>query len=313
MNRVGGCPPPWTDDAVLSMHRFTNAYRASDRVSQFLIQKVLYCGEQSPEEIFFRAMLFKIFNRIDTWETISKALGPPRWKTFSYEKYARVLDQIMSRGKTLYSAAYIMPSPAFGNPRKHRNHLSLIEFMMSERAPLRIAKAPSLKAAFELLRGFPSIGNFLAFQFAIDLNYSTITDFLENQFVVAGPGARDGIKKCFVDTAGLDDAAVIYTVTEMAQSEFKRLGLEFQTLWGRPLQPIDCQNLFCEVDKYSRVVHPEYRGNTGRTRIKQKFSVNGLPLPQWYPPKWGIKLTLPAPAKEKIAWLPPTQIPLDIT
>ena len=262
------------------MHRFTNAYRASDRVSQFLIQKVLYCGEQSPEEIFFRAMLFKIFNRIDTWETINEALGPPRWKTFSYEKYARVLDQIMSCGKTLYSAAYIMPSPAFGNPQKHRNHLSLIEFMMSERAPLRIAKAPSLKAVFELLRSFPSIGNFLAFQFAIDLNYSTITDFLENQFVVAGPGARDGIKKCFVDTAGLDDAAVIYTVTEMAQSEFKRLGLEFQTLWGRPLQPIDCQNLFCEVDKYSRVVHPEYRGNTGRTRIKQKFSVNGLPLPQ---------------------------------
>ena len=29
---------PWTDDRVLSAHRFTNAYRAADRVSQYLIR-----------------------------------------------------------------------------------------------------------------------------------------------------------------------------------------------------------------------------------------------------------------------------------
>ena len=29
--------------------------------------------------------------------------------------------------------------------------------------------------------------------------------------------------------------------------------VEFRDLWGRPLQLIGCQNLFCEVDKYARV------------------------------------------------------------
>lgn len=291
MKRVLNTPGPLTNDPVLLNHRFTNTYRASDRVSQYLIRNVLYEGSQRPEELFFRAILFKIFNRIDTWKTLIAEVGAPTWRKFDFEKYARVFDRIMSSGDTLYSAAYIMPSPAFGNSRKHRNHLRLIEFMMKDKAWEKISNAPSLEEVFHILGGYPSLGKFLAFQFTIDLNYSEIIDFQEKDFVVAGPGACDGIRKCFADTAGLTEADVIHAVTEMADSEFKRQGLRFQTLWGRPLQPIDCQNIFCEVDKYARVVHPEYQGNTGRSRIKQKFTRNFEPLPQWYPPKW--KLDVP--------------------
>ena len=129
---------------------------------------------------------------------------------------------------------------------------------------------------------------FLAFQFAIDLNYSELVDFSEMDFVVAGPGARDGIRKCFGARVGHSDADVIRAVTAMAEQEFARLGLRFNTLWGRPLQLIDCQNLFCEVDKYSRVAHPEATGGSGRTRIKQRFTPASSSLPQWYPPKWGL-------------------------
>lgn len=290
MKRVAGLPGPFTEDPVLSIHKFTNAYRASDRVSQYLIRHVLYEGEQSPNEIFFRCMLFKIFNRIDTWEFLKERFGALTWKGYNFDKYASVLDAAMAGGERLYSAAYIMPSPAFGHARKHRNHLQLIEFMMMNKAPEKIASAASLEEVFHIMLGFPSLGGFLAFQFTIDLNYSSMIDFPETQFVVAGPGARDGIRKCFADTAGLDEAAVIHAVTDMADREFDRLGLKFQNLWGRPLQPIDCQNLFCEVDKYARVVHPEFQGKTGRTRIKQKFTRNPEPLPQWYPPKWKIKV-----------------------
>ena len=183
-----------------------------------------------------------------------------------------------------------MPSPAFGYPRKHRNHLRLLEHMMLGGAPIRVERARSLREVFETLRSYPSIGHFLAFQFAIDLNYSVMTDFSEMDFVVAGPGARSGIRKCFPDTCGLDDADVIRAVTEMADREFDRLGLSFGTLWGRPLQLIDCQNLFCEVDKYARIVHPTFGGTAGRTRIKQRFTPEPSPVPQWYPPKWSLKV-----------------------
>lgn len=294
MRRVGGTPPPWTDDPVLTQHRFTNAYRAADRVSQFLIRNVIYAGSDQGEEVFFRTLLFKFFNRIDVWKNLMEKVGPISWKTYEFDRYANALDSMMGRGERIYSAAYIMPSPAFGNARKHRNHLRLLEFMMKERAPQRLSRSGSLKEAFELLRSFPSLGDFLAFQFAIDLNYSELIDFSEMEFVVPGPGARDGISKCFTDGAGLSEAELIRVVAERAEDEFRRLGLEFKNLWGRPLQLIDCQNLFCELSKYARVVHPDIKGESGRTKIKQKFARNPEPLPQWYPPKWGLNPTPPA-------------------
>jgi hypothetical protein len=290
MRRVEGQPPPWTADLVLASHRFTNVYRASDRVTQYLIRHVLYDGAQDAEEIVFRTLLFKFFNRIQTWEMLSREMGPPSWKSYDFDRYASVFDSMLERGERLYSAAYIVPSPPFGSARKHRNHLRLLEHIMRDGAPYRIERARSLREVFQLLHCYPSIGNFLAFQFCIDLNYSSLNDFSEMDFVVPGPGARDGIRKCFVDAAGLTDSEIIRVVTECADQQFRRLGLTFATLWGRPLHLVDCQNLFCEVGKYARVLHPDVKGDSGRTRIKQKFVPNARPLLQWYPPKWGLTI-----------------------
>lgn len=159
--------------------------------------------------------------------------------------------------------------------------------MMRDRVPNRLAASQTLRDAFELLRSYPSLGDFLAFQLAIDLNYGPFMNFSEMDHVVAGPGARSGIRKAFDDTAGLDDEDVIRAVAQHASREFERRELPFRSLWGRDLQLIDCQNLFCEVDKYSRVAHPEAMG-LGRRRIKRRFDALNTPLDQWYPPKWGL-------------------------
>src|SRR3546814_18030635 len=48
---------PWTDDPILASYRFTNSYRASDRVSQYLIREVQYRPDRpsTPDELFFRS------------------------------------------------------------------------------------------------------------------------------------------------------------------------------------------------------------------------------------------------------------------
>lgn len=288
MRRVEGRQPPWTDDPIIASHRFTNAYRASDRVSQHLIRHVIYDGDQSPDELFFRILLFKIFNKVETWTSLVDRLGAIEWRSFDLPKYETELDRLMGEG-SIYSAAYIMPSPKMGATRKHGNHLRLLAWLMKEKVPAKLVKARSLEEVFQTLRSYPSFGDFLAFQFTMDLNYSTMIDFSEMDFVVAGPGACDGIRKCF-EPSGLTEAQVIHAVTEMAESEFARLGLEFQTLWGRPLQLIDCQNLFCETDKYARVAHPEAPGKSGRTKIKQAYDTqpSRALAPPWFPPKWGL-------------------------
>jgi hypothetical protein len=94
----------------------------------------------------------------------------------------------------------------------------------------------------------------------------------------------------------LSEADLIRLMADRQQEEFCRLDLEFQTLGGRPLQLIDCQNLFCEVDKYARIAHPEIAGVSGRSRIKQKYRITEERIDFWYPPKWGINEMLNASA-----------------
>ncbi len=289
--RVRGEAPPWTMDPVIGAHRFTNTYRASDRVSQYLINEVVYAGSFDAESTVLRILLFKIFNRVETWQTLERESGPLTAETFDAARLTRVLDSRMADGGRLYSAAYIMPSPQLGQPRKHANHLLLLEGMLRRGIVGRILDAKSLQELFGLLSGVPSFGPFLAFQFAIDLNYSDVFDFSEMDFVVAGPGARDGIAKCFEDAGSVPADDLIRAVAETADQRFEELGISFQSLWGRPLQLIDCQNLFCEVSKYSRVAHPEVLGTSGRTRIKQRFAPAPRTVAVSYPPKWGLPVT----------------------
>jgi alpha-glutamyl/putrescinyl thymine pyrophosphorylase clade 1 len=292
--RLKADPFPWTNDPILLQHKFTNAYRASDRTSQYLIRNVIYREDlpSTPDEIFFRIMLFKLFNKIETWELIESQIKTIVFAEYSFERYDKILTAAMSRGQAIYSAAYIMPSggKTLGHTTKHRNHLQLLERMMADELPTKLQDTSSMHKGFDLLLGYPTIGNFLAYQFITDVNYSEITNWTEMEFVVPGPGALDGICKCFQDLGGLNEPEIIKFVAEIQEQEFDRLGLDFQPLWGRNLQLIDCQNLFCETDKYARVKHPEILGKTGRTRIKQKYSVSKSKehINYWYPPKWGI-------------------------
>jgi hypothetical protein len=290
--RARGEGSPWTSNAVLATYKFTNAYRASDRVSQYLIRHVIYRPDlpNTPREVFFRIVLFKLFNKIETWELLERSLGPITVEEYRFAPYDEVLSRAMRDGRRIYSAAYIMPpgSSAFGRSAKHQNHLLLLERMMEDRLPERLAQTRSMQEGFEKLRAYPTIGDFLAYQIITDVNYSEITAFSEMDFVVPGPGARDGLRNCFTDPGGLNEPELIRLMADLQEQEFERLGLDFQSLWGRRLQLIDCQNLFCEVDKYARVAHPQIAGRTGRTRIKQKFEPTPAPIAHFYPPKWKL-------------------------
>jgi len=288
--RLEGAPYPWTTDPILGRYKFTNAYRASDRVSQYLIRRVIYSGDQSPDEVYFRIILFKIFNRIETWELLERNLGELRYSEYSFDRYDAILTEAMSQGQTIFSAAYIMPSggASFGYSKKHRNYLRLLERMLQDEVPARMCEAPSMRLVFEILRSYPMMGDFLAFQYAIDINYSQLTNFSEMEFVIPGPGAKDGIRKCFYSLGGLNEVDIIRLMADRQEAEFARLGVKFRSLWGRPLQLIDCQNLFCEVDKYARMAHPHVKGNSDRKRIKQTYRCDPKPIAYWYPPKWGI-------------------------
>src|SRR5215813_14666726 len=112
--RLAGRPGPWTDDAILQHYRFTNCYRAADRVSQYLIGTVMYRGSQTWSDVFFRTLLFKLFNRVSTWQLLCRHVGDPRWVTYERARYDGALEAARQQGRRLYTAAYVMPSPPLG-------------------------------------------------------------------------------------------------------------------------------------------------------------------------------------------------------
>jgi len=287
---------PWTADPILQRFRFTNTFRACDRVTQYLLKEVQYRDDrpQSGDEVFFRTLLFKIFNKVETWKLLELRLGPIAWASIDLNEVDQILSEALSGGSRIYSAAYIMPAPNLGKVRKHSNHLMLLSRMMDDKVPKLLSQSGSLREAYQLILAYPGIGPFLAFQYAIDLNYSTLLDFEERDFVVAGPGALDGISKCFEGAIRLTAEEVIHHVADTQESHFTRLDLDFDGLLGRRLMPIDCQNLFCEISKYSRVAFPNVAGSSGRTRIKQGFSQGRDLLPEpFFPPKWNLTARVP--------------------
>ena len=286
-SRIFAQHPPWSDNPIIASYKFCNSYRASDRVSQYLIKNVIYNGCQREEEVLFRILLFKIFNKIETWQYIENRVGTIKLRNFNIEQYARILDEAQNR-QAIYTSAYMScATKAYGYDKKHQNHLALIcQMVQKDNLVKKIIASRSLHEVFNLLVAYPLIGHFMAYQLATDINYSEVVDFDENSFTAAGPGAVRGIKKCFVSTGTKTLEDVIRWMQENQKQEFTRLGLEFKSLWGRPLQLIDCQNLFCETDKYCRAAFPELPSN--RKRIKARFKHNSERIDYFYPPKWGI-------------------------
>lgn len=289
--KLRGEKAPWTEDKILQEYKFCNSYRVNDRVSQYLLKNVIYNGkEYSSEDTLFRIMLFKIFNKESTWETFVNAFGDVKLSNFNIKDYSKVLSDEIASGKAIYNDAYIScANKAFGYDRKHDNHLALIFKMFKEdRMQDKILECQTMEEAFNIIKAYPLIGNFMAYQLVTDINYSDTVDWSEAEFTVAGPGSHRGIRKCFEDIGKMTDEDIIRYMYEHQEEELERLNLDFVKIGNRPLQLIDCQNIFCELDKYLRQARPELKSN--RTNIKKKYVQKQGKIEYFYPPKWNVHI-----------------------
>lgn len=289
VKKKNGESSPWTDDSILQNYKFCNSYRVNDRVSQYLLKNVIYNGKKySDEDMVFRILLFKLFNKESTWELLEKNIGQICLETFDIKKYSIVLENAISSGIRIYNDAYIScANKAFGYDRKHDNHLALLNQIFNvDKSHLKIIASNSMREAFTILKSYPLLGNFMAYQLVTDINYSDVVGWREDEFTVAGPGSIRGIKKCFTDTGKMSNEEIIRYMYENQDFEFQRLGLDFKKIGNRHLQLIDCQNIFCELDKYCREKFPKLKSN--RVKIKKKYVQKSEKIDYIYPPKWNI-------------------------
>ena len=237
-----------------------------------------------------RILLFKVFNTIETWEFIERHAGFITLRNFDIMRIGELLSKRILT-TPIFNNAYVMAGShvRYNILRyKHEKYLAMIEreFIQEERFKA-ILDAPSLLHIYDLLRECSLIGPFLAYQYAIDFNYTPIIDFDENSFAKAGVGTIRGVQKCFSDLENWSvEDTVRYTHDNLHHYQ-KQYGFDdFKNLFGREPTLVDVQNCFCETDKYLRVTMPEL--NINRSRIKQKYLRPKDPIDYMFPPKWGL-------------------------
>ena len=282
--RREGKRSPWTTDPVLSQYKFTNVFRELDRESQACI-RIANSGPSldSLEEQFLRCILFKTFNLDSTWQLLTAGLNEePRLDNFDLNRYCQILPE-----EGIYSNAYYGAFPctdkewtAIGlTPEKTAKnfHLRVVQMMIERGIPAKAAAAKSLNEIAALLQSFPRIGDFKSGQFALDLNYGAHLRLPVGNFVIAGPGARNGIDRCF-SAHGKRYAEVIRLVCQYQdECSLAAVGAELPRLRGRAPAPMTVQNWFCEISKYLR----------GKSKNKYNVPAGIIkPIPEPVLPPW---------------------------
>lgn len=283
----------WTSDSILRTYKFTNVYRATDRVSQYLIRNVIYkdIERYTPEDVLLRIIVFKIFNKIETWEYLGSVLCNPITRdSFNPHEISILLTQRQAE-YPIFSNAYMMTGSHKDYdylPTKHEKWLTMVKKEIVDGGVLKeILKASSMEKVYEKLLGCSFLGGFLAYQYAIDLNYSPYLNFSENSFVKAGIGAIRGIKKCFESYGSCYEDAIHFVQDNFHELQRKYGFNDFRPLSGHEPTLIDLQNCFCETDKYLRAKMPELK--VDNVRIKQKYKESSQKIQFYFPPKWGVK------------------------
>lgn len=294
--RVAGEDPPFTKDPILQAHKFTNVYRVTDRVSQYLVREVQYNQDWNAEDYVFRTLLFKNFNLPSTWVGLQEYLGEePTVANFNFDRYCKALDYVKASYPVMYNNAYMMTGHrTHGYSVKHYNHMGLFAEMVDPRGGFleNVLKVKTLAELYGLLTTQRYIATFLGYQYATDINYSPLFHFDENSFCLATIGSKRGIEKLLFGKRpkSYEDVIRFYTTYQLELLQAHGLTKGWVNLFGRPLQNIDVQNCFCEVDKYLRVFQPDKKSSAPfqRTKIKNKFKRTAKPYILFFPPWWGL-------------------------
>lgn len=310
-NRYEGKEQPYTNDPILQKHKFTNVYRSLDRVSQYLIKNVIYDDVQKnndwmSEDIFWRILIFKHFNNIETWELLEGKFGKLHCE-ISFDELSKFLNSYHKDHPEFvpYSNAYMLTAAFLagengkyvhlkGNGwKKYQYYFHIFDKEIFHNGYIyTLLGSKSLEELYNNFMKVTSFASFLSMQLSIDMNYSTLFNFDENSFIQAGLGAQRGLERVFDFTGKKPDYnGAIMWIHENFEQLLEDYKCDFMPLPNRMPTLIDLQNICCESDKYLRgnQIITEGKEINGK-RIKNFFTENKQKIDYCFPPKWNVKL-----------------------
>lgn len=246
--RQEGLPAPWSDDPILMARKFTNMFRVLDHGSQFLMRRLM---TDDPLDYLARCVFYRITNLPETWDVLQDELGEyPRAHHFTHESdlLYEAIHQYRSVGNKVFSGAYIIvPAPGTKGD-KVRDAIALTKGFIENHAA-DFFNAETQEDRFKALRQTNGLGKFLSMQILTDWGYG-LDENKENEFVIAGPGARRGAAHL---NAELSAERVIWELAVEWEGD------PVVEMNGHSLGLMNVQNTLCEFSKYVRYMsahHP---------------------------------------------------------
>jgi hypothetical protein len=265
-------PPPWTHDPIFLEYKFTNIFRFLDRGTRIVTEHILTAPNHKPEDIIFNVILYRLFNKIETF------MHHGMYKVGKYTKSALEgsLRALEATGNgSVFTNAFIVSgysNSMFGNPSLDK--ISRLALIMEWMAPDIIESTPiimntdDMEVAYKEIISMRGLGPFLSYQISVDLSYWDKTKFDDKQFTVAGPGCKRGIDTIIADELkGKDYEDVIHWLRDHQFSFYKDYGINHIKLFDDQPFPVlsvmELENCLCEFQKYWKA-----KTNSGRPRNK---------------------------------------------
>lgn len=270
-------PKPWTDDPILQRYKFTNVRREHDKQTKYLIDNIAKNNSLSLEDKIYNIFLFRAWNN---WDTMKYFGGP--WKASSLSLYTFKGDikrtyPGLSEGQW-FSNAYNQGGTKLGLRNQIIGDTSTAEtnivyrpfhigpWLKEKNIINRMLNSIDQKECFNIIKEIPGFADFLAYQVFVDCTYIEEFPYSENEFVIAGPGCKNGLDQLFDKPDDItyeellfyfrDNLNDLFSVVELSIDEkynpielFDDLPLE-----DRHVNIMSLENCMCEFSKYIRAV-----------------------------------------------------------
>ena len=259
-------PQPWTDDPILQKFKFCQVFREEDRTTRWFKRHIRNPWRDDPE-VLMATVIFRWFNFIETGRTLIRHNLHIEWDR------KKAIEEITKQDKWV-TGAYIVKTP--NRMDKVTGVAECISHMWSDREKLveRILTTKSLKKSWEILRDYPYMGPFMAYEVITDLRHTYLLQDAEDilTWANAGPGAMRGLNR--LAGRDLDFCRRTHPWNDEMRNlwEISRERLNPNLIDLNRFEMREIEGGLCEFDKYSRILNEE-----GRTRSVYKYDEN-LPL-----------------------------------
>lgn len=281
--------PPYTKDPILGQYRFTNVRREHDKETKWVIKHITSNNDLRYDDKLLNCILFRLFNKHETAELIhmpikfSKGYDPEGYRNvfttaLENDPHRIFFTGVFNTGGMKRALKWYLPEDDPSNSMEMRV-MHFMQYLIDQDVTgyLKSSTADSPEAVCDLLQSYMGIGEFLAYQMFVDMTYIDLFPFSENEYTIAGPGAKSGLKYLFRHKRDLTPEELIFWLRDNwnalnkyninnggKHTLYPKILFKDLPEYDREMNVMSLENCLCEFSKY-------YRTLIGDGRPRQKY------------------------------------------